>query len=100
IALGRDRRAAGAVVDQRDLAEVVARPELAVLAAPHGDRRLAALDHEEAGAALALLGDGAAGVEGPLLERARKPLEIAALEVGEQGDALEQLDRRLRHCAG
>ena len=42
------------LVDHRDVAEVVARPEVAALVAVHGDDGLAALDHEESGAAFAL----------------------------------------------
>ena len=66
--------------------------ELAALLAPRGHRGLAALDHEEARTGLALADDGAAGVEGAVLERARDSLELAAVELREERDLLQKLE--------
>src|SRR4029079_8545457 len=38
--------------------------------------------------------------EGPLLERAGEPLEIALVEVCEEGNSPQELYRCLSHCAG
>ena len=92
LAVGGDRGAAGAVVDQGDLAEVIPGAELAAFVTPRRHRGLPALDHEEARTGLALPDDGAAGVERALLERARDSLELAAVEVREERDALQQLE--------
>ena len=92
LAVGGDRGAAGAVVDQGDLAEVIPGAELAALVAPRRHRGLTALDHEEARTGLALADDGAAGLEGAVLERAGDALELAAVEVREEGDPLQQLE--------
>src|SRR4029453_11716654 len=93
LAVGRDCGAPRAVVDEGDFTEVVTRTELAVLSAADRDRCLASLDHEEPRAGPALVGDRAARVEDALLERAREPLEVAALEVLEERDPLKELHR-------
>ena len=69
LAGGGDRRRARALVDERDLAEVVARRQRRALPAADRDRRLARLDHEERRAARALLGDRLARGEATLLEQ-------------------------------
>ena len=92
-----DRRRAHALVDQRDLAEVVARAEARALGAAHRDGRLARLDQEERGAVRALLHDRLAGREVPLLEEQRDLRELVVVEVGEERHALQRIDRCARH---
>src|SRR4029453_7615533 len=92
LAVGRDCGAPRAVVDEGDFAEVVAGAELATLRAADRDRCLAALAQEESLSGSALVGGRRAGVEDALLERAREPVEVAALEVLEERDALQELD--------
>src|SRR4051812_39324695 len=77
--LGRrsDRRRAGAVVDERDLAEVAAGREVPDLPPPERHRRLARLDDEERGPAGAFLRDRLAGLEAPLLEHRGDALDVA-----------------------
>src|SRR5687768_246610 len=58
IGYGCDRRGAHAFVDERDLAEVVARPEARPLGAAYGDLRLARLDQEKRCSVGALLDHG------------------------------------------
>src|SRR5438093_13640065 len=91
LAVRRDGGRAGALVDQRDLAEVVARAERAALLAALADLGLSGLDHEEPDAAVALARDLLAGRERPLLERVREQLEILLLEAREEGHAPEEL---------
>src|SRR5439155_16919007 len=91
VALGAHRRRAGAHVDQRDVAEVVARAEAPALVAADRHDGFAALDHEEPRAALALAGDGLARVERPLLEGAAEAFELARLELREEREPLQQL---------
>src|SRR4029079_17152318 len=98
LAVGRNGRACGPPLDQRDLAEVVAGPKLVALAAADRDGRFAAFDHEEAGARLSLVDDRGAGLERALLERPGEALELAGLEVGEERDALEELDWCFGHA--
>src|SRR6478672_7141175 len=98
IGLGRDRRgAARLVVDQSDLAEVVAGNELATLLAVHIDAGSTFADHEEADAACAFRSDGVAGLEVALLERAGDSSKLVVRQALEERDLLEQLDRRVSH---
>src|SRR5215207_5333620 len=91
VAFGSDGRGSGALRDQRDLAEVVARPEPALLLTVHRDLGVSVLDHEEADAALALAGDLLACGELPALHRLRDLLELLVVQVREERDVLEQL---------
>jgi hypothetical protein len=52
---------------------------------------------DERPAALALFGDRLAGAEGALHELASKPLKEAVLGCGEEWDAADQIEARLRH---
>src|ERR1051326_2066580 len=54
VRVGGDARCARAVIDEGDLAEVVARAEHDAVLAPAGHLRRAGLDHEEADPALSL----------------------------------------------
>ena len=98
VALGRDRRRAGALVQQRDLAEVIARPEPAAVLAADGHLCLTGLDHEEADTALPFGRDRVAGRERPLLHRRRDALKLLPIEVGEDRHALQEFDCALGHC--
>src|SRR4029453_10453330 len=83
---------------QRDLAEVVAGAEPPDLVTVDGDSRRAVLDHEEADAAFALDGDLLAGGERSVLHRSRDRLSIPVVEVGEEGNLLQELCRFARHA--
>src|SRR5438105_9731260 len=78
--------------DQRDLAEVVARSQLADLVAAHRHTRPAVLDHEEADADLALFRYLLARGEGALGHRLGDPLELLVLQPGEEDDAPQDVD--------
>ncbi len=96
-----DRRRARAVVDQRDLAEVVARGEAGEFAVARRDRGLARLDDEERGATGALPRDRLTRIEAPLLEHRGDALDVARGQAVEERDLLDDLhglgvDRRRR----
>src|SRR4051812_20025482 len=93
VGAGGDGRHPQAVVDQGDLAEVVAGPQHAPVLAADRDVRLAGLDDVEGRPAGALLGDGLARPESPLLEDRADLLELAPVEVTEQ-------PRRPEHVGG
>src|SRR4029453_1451631 len=88
---GGDGCGAGALRDERDLAEVVAGPEHAALLAPYGHLRLSVLDHEEADSALTFDRDLLIGVEGSLLHRIRDVLELSPVEVREERNLLQKV---------
>ncbi len=94
-----DRCRARALVDQRDLAEVVAWAERAALLAADGHLGRALADDEEAGAALALRRDRVAGGVMSLLEGLGDPVQVARLQPGEQGHLGKRLCRRAGHDA-
>ena len=83
-----DRRA-GALVDQRDLAEVVAGPKRRANLAGHADSRVPLDDHEEAGGARSF------GRDRPRLRRSAvpssvvQPLEVFVGKAGEDRDIAE-----------
>ena len=83
-------------VDQRHLAEVVTGLQDPALDPVDEHRRLAGVDHEERRRARALLDHRFTLREAPLLEDARDPRELALVEVGEERDALEHVDRARR----
>ena len=91
-----DRRRACALVDERDLAEVVAARQRRALPAADRDRRLARLDHEERRAARALLGDRLARGEAAFLEQRGDAFDVARAHVGEERHPLDHLDRPAR----
>ncbi len=91
VGAGDDRRRARTIVDQRDLAEPVPRPQR-----PHdlpldADRRIALLDDEEADAALTLFGDRVALREAALRHLRGELLEVLALAAREQRHPAEAL---------
>src|SRR5215204_889320 len=100
VAFGSDGRGPGALRDQCDLPEVVARPEPALLLTVHRDLGVAVLDHEEADAALALAGDLLARGELPALHRLRDLVELLVVQIGEERDVLEELGGALVGHAG
>src|SRR5918996_4862370 len=83
---GHDGRAPRSLVDERDLAEEVTGAERRSLVAADADRRVPVGNDEEARSRAALLRDRGALGEGPLLEVAREPFELAVTELGEEGD--------------
>ncbi len=87
---GRDRGRAHAVVDERDLAEVVSRAERRSLLAPHADSRVALCDDEEAGAGRALGRHLRALGEAALVQLAGEQLELAVGQLGEEGHTLRR----------
>ena len=99
VRVGGDGCRARALVDQRDLAEVVAGAERGPVLAVHGDLRVPLADDEEAGAALTFARDRVAGGVVPLLERVGDPLEVALLEAREQGHSGDRLGRGAGHRA-
>ena len=89
LARGGDRGRARALVDQGDLAEVVAGPERRARLAADRDRGLTRLDHEErrpAGALLATVSPSRK--RRSLNSRATWP-DLALVQVGEERDALQ-----------
>ena len=90
-----DRRGAGALVDQGDLAEVVARAQGRALDAADGHGRLAGLDQEERRAARALADDRLALREPALLEQPRDLLDVAPAR-GRRRAARARAPRRAR----
>jgi hypothetical protein len=97
---GGDRGRARAVVDQRDLAEPVARAQRVLPVAVDLDAGVALEQDPEARAGLALLHDHGARREGALGESTRQPLEVAAGDVGQERHPLEgvhEIGRLGRH---
>ena len=87
VRLRRHRRRPGSLADQRELSEVIARPELRDLGSIDTDGRLSLDDHEAADTAhLALPDDRETGAELPLAEVFRKLLQLTLAEVGKEGD--------------
>ena len=84
-------------VDERDLAEVVAGPEAGALGAPHRHARLPGNDQEERRTVGALLDDGLARREVPLLEETCDLGELVVVQVGEQRHLPQRIDRCARH---
>src|SRR5579859_2053742 len=89
VGLGGDVRAAALHVEQRHLAEVVARTEPAVTAVARGHLRLALEDDEEADAVLAVDDHLGACLMADLAHLPRQLLEIAFREPCEQSDRLQ-----------
>ena len=87
-----DRGRTRAAVEQRDLAEEVAGPQLRLALAPDRDLALALEDHEQTDAALALSGDHRPLPVRDLLGRAPDQAQLAPGALGEQRDAAD-----LRH---
>src|SRR5690242_15389636 len=96
---GHGRRAQRLFVDQRDLAEVVARADLTAGLAVDVDAGRSLADDEEADAARSFRRDRVAGRETARLEGARDALEVLVGEALEERNLLEQLDRRFGHAA-
>src|SRR5688500_2600175 len=88
---GHVRRAIVLLVDQRDLAEMVALLQRRDLAVAHGDGRLALADHEEADPSGAGCRDRVAGLEDALVEGGREARGLTLVEVGEQGHLSKEL---------
>src|SRR5918996_4709777 len=87
-----DRRRARALVDERDLAEVVAWPESRAYLAADANGRVPVGDDEEAGPARALARDRRAFGEGALFHLMGESLEILLPEAGEERHLLQRLD--------
>jgi hypothetical protein len=94
---GGDGRRARALVDQGDLAEVVAWLERPPLPAADRDPRLPGVDQEERGGARPLLDDRLTFREPPLLEQAGDFRDLALVQVGEERDSPQDLNRGARH---
>src|SRR6476646_3685618 len=90
VRLRGDRGRSGALVDQRDLAEEVARAERPPLLAADGHDGFAVLDDEEPDAAAALVRDGLARAERAVGERARQRVDVLVVQALEERDALEE----------
>src|SRR4051794_8555168 len=86
---GRNGRRPGALVDQRDLAEMVAGADRSHDLPADGHGGLAVLDQEEADPAAALRGDRLALGEAALAHHVREPLELLVPDAREQRNALE-----------
>src|SRR5579884_1420393 len=93
VARRRDRGRPQPAVDQRDLAEVVARPERAPLLPLDRHLRGPRLEHEEPGAAQPLGRQLLPVAEAALRELAGQAPELSLGQVLEEGDALQELDR-------
>src|SRR5436190_22533413 len=93
VGAGRQGRGAGRVVEERDLAEVVAGPDRSLRIAADGHFRLALLDDEEAGAAGPLLRQGVALAEAALPHAAGNLAELAVVEPREQRHLLQRVGR-------
>src|SRR4029077_9887519 len=85
------RGSARRVVDERDLAEVVAGTDGGLLLAADAHVRLALLDHEEGGASRALLRHSVAGLEAALTHAARDLLEFLLVDPGDDRDVLQRV---------
>ena len=96
---GGDRRDAHALIDQRDLAEVVAGPQRRPQLAPDRDRSIARLDQVEGRSAGALLDHRLALGERTLLEQGGDRSDLLAVELGEEADLLHHVDRCARRLA-
>src|SRR5207247_2618189 len=92
LARGGHGRGARPVVDQRDLAEVVAGPSGAFLLAADAVLDRAGADDEEAHTTGALGGDRLAGRERVLLETFREAFEIAVGDVREERNLPEEVE--------
>src|SRR5439155_22603957 len=86
------------LVQERDLAEVAAGTELPPILSANGDLRLAGLDQEEADTALPFRRHGVARREGSFLHRRSDALELFPVEIGEERNALEEIDCALCHA--
>src|SRR3954454_3094176 len=95
----RQRGGARRLVDERDLAEVVAGPDRAFRLAADLHVGLALLDDEEADAAGALLRHGVAGPEAALAHAARDLLQLLVVEPREERDLLQHVDGGSGHGA-
>src|SRR5579859_249916 len=91
-----DRRDARSLVDQRDLAEVVARPQRRPQLPTDCDADLARLDDVEGGPARAFLDHRLTLGEAALLEQAGDLRHLVAVEIGEEPHALHDLHRSAR----
>src|SRR6185437_5042897 len=87
-----DRGRTRALVDEGDLAEVVAFGQRRARPAADRDRRFARLDDEEGRAPGTLLGDRLARGEATLLEERRDAFDVAGTHVGEERYALDHFD--------
>src|SRR4051794_11846232 len=92
--VGGDGGRALVAVEQRHLAEVVARAQRADDAVADAHERLALDDDEEADAAASLDDDLLAGGERPLDQGLRQPPAVALRQLGEERDLLEGVDGR------
>ena len=93
----RNRRGPNALIQERDLAEVVTRSEPAPLVAADRDQRFPVLDHEEPHAALALGRDRVTGLEGALLHARRDPAQFLVVQVREDRHPLKEFGCALCH---
>src|SRR6266446_3621216 len=89
VGLGDDGGVAGGFLEQRELAERVARAELRDLAAPAAHPGVALEDHEEFVARLTLRDQGLAGGDPYVLRPAGHQLEVLSGASREEGNLLE-----------
>jgi pyruvate dehydrogenase E1 component beta subunit len=97
LARGGDRGRARALVEQGDLAEVVAGLQRSAPLAADRHRGLTRLDHKEGGPARAFLDDRLTFGEAARLEQARDLLHLALGQVGEEGHTPKDFDGGASH---
>jgi hypothetical protein len=95
-----DGRRAGAFVDERDLAEVVAGPESGPHFSADADRRISLDDDEESGRAGPLGGHRRALGEAPFLHLARQAFQVVVGQAGEERHLAESVNGRRGHARG
>src|SRR4029077_6193084 len=95
VALGDDGRVSGGLLEQRELAEGVARAEGRDLAAVSAHAGGPAEDHEELVARLALGDQGLSRRDSDVLGPAGDELEVLAGARREEGNLLEVVDERI-----
>src|SRR5436190_1471855 len=99
VCASRQRGGARRLVDERNLAEVVAGPDRAFRLAADLHVGLALLDDEEADAAGTLLCHGVAGPEAALAHAVRDLLELLVVEARKERDLLQHVDGGSGHGA-
>src|ERR1700751_6073812 len=96
LGVGPNRGATSGLVDQGHLAERIARAQPSHLVAIHEHNGLAAFDHEECTAALALLGHQVARRVRARVELLRQPTEKLLVGFREERDSANQVAARAR----
>src|SRR5213083_272712 len=99
VGCGHDRGGTRALVDERDLPEIVSGPERRTGLAADADRRVPLDDDEEPGSTGALGRHFGAFPEAPLFHLAPEALEVVVAEAREDRDLTESIRRSRRHAA-